>query len=86
MTRDWIASPSPRDRAPSRDQFEMRAWDADSYESTFADYPGPGENTRPDLMAEPFMCRCKCGCQNVAEHGLFCGNCDPGGCYASSPL
>lgn len=79
MTRDWITSPSPREPIPIRDPFEERPWWTDSYESTFLDYPGPGENTRPDVHAATFACRCQCGCKNSATNGSYCLNCDPGG-------
>lgn len=69
--RDWISSPSPRDPAPVRER-DGEPWE-DGIERMF-----PTE-TEPMIETAPFMCRCKCGCQNVAEHGLFCSNCDPNG-------
>jgi hypothetical protein len=72
--RDWLTSPSPRDVFGPDPEGE-RPWWADASESSFEEYPG--EQTRPELELEPFICRCCCGCTNVATNGLFCENCEP---------
>jgi len=75
MSRDWITSPSPREPIPFRDPHTERPWWSEVTESAFPDYPGPGENTLPDMPTSTLLCRCGCGCTNTARNGLYCGNC-----------